>query len=188
MKTQETDTIVPVNHVACLAQLKGSLNRKEIPHPFKKIELPLFSTPEELEVTSVYNENFLYSLFKRSSEISMINFSCIGILCLSSDFLKLTNFSNINLTEYNLYLSDKNFFTNWWSIRPYENRFNENRLNDRAPYFVLYFDNSNKMHMDTFGELSDLFRFEKNQTISRFSGKTFSRVQIPAKLLTFLSW
>lgn len=183
--SQEISTL---NHSALLSRIKDSVNNREIVHPFKKIEFPLFSSFDELEVISKYNEEFLYALKERSC-ISRVEFKTIGVLHLSNDFLKVSSdLSKVSVESYGNIFSEENFFSQWWEILVHKNSRQEEELRERASSLLLYFDNSNQRHMKMFKELSQTFDYSLKDKVNRFPFKTFSRIILPSKLLCYLSW
>lgn len=184
----ETDQkISTLNHSALLSRIKDSVNNREIVHPFKKIELPLFSSIDELEVISKYNEEFLYTL-KERSRISKIEFKTIGVLHLGDSFLKVTkDLSRISVESHGTIFSEENFFSQWWNTFEYTDK-SDAELRERTPALVLYFDENNKGHMKMFEELSQSFKYSLDEKVGRFPFKTFSRIILPSKFLFYLSW
>ena len=190
MKTiQESTMNGRLNHDALLSRIQDSLNFKEIVPPFRYVELPLFSNKVEFEVSSKYNEKFLYALYRRAIEISQLRFKTVGVFQLGANFLRhVTDYSKISIESNGIVFSDENFISGNWNVQVYTNEAQDEDLKNRAPTLILNFDKNNPRHKSTFNELSPYFAYSDNVKIRNVTSNEYSQLLIPSKFLFYLSW
>jgi hypothetical protein len=187
--TQKSTINNGLNHDALLSRMQDSLIHREIVPPFHNVEFPLFSSKDELEVCSVYNEKFLHTLYLRAIKVPPLRFKTVGVLQLGDNFLRhATDYSKMSIESHGIIFSEENFFSRNWNVQVYTNEAQEEDRKNRAPSLILNFDTNNPKHMSTFGELSPFFPYSEGVKNENIPSKVFSAVYLPAKFIFYLSW